>query len=145
MANEIKMEDSVLKAIRQISGLTSEDGSFDGDLLLYINGALGSLDQVGATIKPAVVHDDTETWDGIFLNSPSIQNLSRMYMSNYVRMNFDPPTPSTQGFIKENMIELLWRIDVEVDEYYRKEDTTDGTGSTDEFRSPGYEVGDTEG
>lgn len=145
MANEIKMTDSVLKSIRVSSGLMEDDTSFDGDLLTYINGSLGSLDQVGATIKPSLIYDTTDTWTSVFLDSPTIQNLSRMYMNNYVRMNFDPPTPSAQGFMKENMAELLWRIEVEVDEYYRKEDTIDGTGPTDALRSPGDEVGGSQG
>lgn len=112
----------LLNEIRIVSGLPGDDTSFDTDLLMYINTTLGPLHQVGALIDGAASVDDKTTWESIVLPSPIILAFVKLYVITFVRLNFDPPAPSTLGFMTSNLSETLWRLEVEVDNYYKREE-----------------------
>lgn len=109
------MEDSILKTIKQMSGVSPDDDSFDVDQLTYINGVFVELDDLG--IGPAagfMIDSDTQTWEeyfagsvvsGVFLNNVKV------YVALKVRMEFDPPATSYHTTaMKEQIEELAWRI-----------------------------------
>lgn len=128
MANDTKV--SILKSIRQAIGLDPEDNSFDNDLIMHINTFLGILTQAGAGNETVTVTGETETWDDFLLpelNTPSIFQSVQTYIFINVKMVFDPPTPTSQQYMKQASDEILWRISVAENEAQRrKEETTNG-------------------
>lgn len=100
---------SVLTDIKKQLGIIEEDDSFDKDILLDINLAMGILHQIGACDEVTNIAVDTE-WDGLF-NEESILQLAKAYMYLKVRLLFDPPTnASLLKSFEEQASEYEWRI-----------------------------------
>lgn len=104
---------SILKGVRGALGLDEDDTSFDHELFMHINAALGTLVQNGV-IKPVVVSSVTQVWDD--LKDP--ETLEYDYMFEQVKLFvfvktkilFDPPPPSTAKYMDEYATEILWRL-----------------------------------
>lgn len=109
-------EQSILKDVRRSSGLDDSDDSFDADLLLYINGAIGSMNQQGVGETGLRIKDALVRWDDLFTPeevTTAIPNLVQEYIGVQVRVLFDPPQPSALGFMTARLRELEWRAQVE--------------------------------
>ena len=108
------MEDSILKTIKQLSGVSSEDAAFDLDLITYINGVLVDLNDLGVgPVNGFMIEDETETWTEFFAGTvnPVFLNNVKTYVALKVRMYFDPPTASYHTTaMKEQIEEIGWRI-----------------------------------
>ena len=106
-------EPSILKSIRNAVGLDAEDDSFDGELLMHINGGIMTLNQNGIG-RPVIVMDDSSTWDE--LKNPSQDYANEMFVAvkSYIfvktKILFDPPPPSTIKYMSEAVDEYLWRL-----------------------------------
>lgn len=106
-------EPSILKSIRNAVGLDAEDDSFDGELLMHINGGIMTLNQNGIG-RPVIVMDDSTTWDE--LKDPSQDYANEMFVAvkSYIfvktKILFDPPPPSTIKYMSEAVDEYLWRL-----------------------------------
>ena len=106
-------EPSILKSIRLAVGLDAEDDSFDGELLMHINGGIMTLNQNGIG-RPVIVTDDSATWDE--LKDPSQDYANEMFVAvkSYIfvktKILFDPPPPSTIKYMSEAVDEYLWRL-----------------------------------
>ena len=106
-------EPSILKSIRIAVGLDAEDDSFDGELLMHINGGIMTLNQNGIG-QPVIVMDDSATWDE--LKDPSQDYANEMFVAvkSYIfvktKILFDPPPPSTIKYMSEAVDEYLWRL-----------------------------------
>ncbi len=109
------MEDSILETIKRMLGGAAESGSFDTELVIFINAALAALCQNG--VGPAQgfrITGDGETW-GEFLgnNFLNLEN-AKTYVYYRTRLGFDPPTSS---FVVESFKELanesFWRAGVQ--------------------------------
>lgn len=104
---------SILKGVRGALGLGIDDTSFDHELVMHINGALGTLVQNGV-IKPLVVSSVDQVWDD--LKDP--ETIEYDYMFEQVKLFvfvktkilFDPPPPSTAKYMDDYATELLWRL-----------------------------------
>lgn len=104
---------SILKGVRGALGLGIDDTSFDHELVIHINGALGTLVQNGV-IKPLVVSSVDQVWDD--LKDP--ETIEYDYMFEQVKLFvfvktkilFDPPPPSTAKYMDDYATELLWRL-----------------------------------
>jgi len=104
---------SILKGVRGALGLGIDDTSFDHELVMHINGALGTLVQNGV-IKPLVVSSVDQVWDD--LKYP--ETIEYDYMFEQVKLFvfvktkilFDPPPPSTAKYMDDYATELLWRL-----------------------------------
>lgn len=108
------MEDSILKTIKQLSGVAPDDDSFDIDQITYINGVFVDLNDLGiGPIGGFMIEDDTETWTEFFAGSvsPVFLNNVKTYVALKVRLAFDPPATSYHTTaMKEQIEELGWRI-----------------------------------
>lgn len=112
------MEESILKYVRQASGLGIDDTSFDTDLMTYINSALGSITQQGAGNPMVIVNGEDVKWsdfldDEAQYNSP-IRTMTIEFVVIQVRILFDPPPPGTQTYMEYKLRENEWRIQTEV-------------------------------
>lgn len=108
MADELN--NTILQDVANRLGIRDTEGTFDNDLLSYINSSLATLFQndVGT---PIVVDKDT-TW-GEFQN-PEQNNIYFPMAQNYVYLStkiiFDPPPPSNVQYVKGSLDEMLWRV-----------------------------------
>ena len=107
------MLDNILESIKQLLGIESNDGSFDEDILIYINSTVTILYQLGVESKSNSIDEDTE-WND-YLSEGPLLNMVKDYISKKVRYKFDPPTGAGMDALKESINELEWRINVEVD------------------------------
>ena len=112
------VKNSVLESVREAMGLSSEDESFDMELLLHINSALAIANQ-NAAVLPVTIEDTTQTWDE--LKDPEKEMTQYLFHSVKLfvflktKLLFDPPAPSTASYMEKASDELLWRFREELD------------------------------
>lgn len=108
--------ESILTTIKKMLGITADYDHFDADIIVHINTALMTLNQLGVgPDKPAFISSDMETWKGVFGDIENVEAV-KTYIYLKVRMVFDPPTSS---FVMEAMnrqaSELEWRLNVQTE------------------------------
>ena len=111
------MEDSILRAIRELLVGNSEDTSFDMDLIFAINAALSNLTQIGVGPKEGFrITGEDETWDDLLADEILLEQVKE-YVQLRVRIIFDPPSSSAvvDAYNKE-IAEREWRINITVDD-----------------------------
>lgn len=105
------MDDSILITIKKMLGIEEDDKSFDFEILMHINSALGVLRQLGVGTG-LNTYSENSVWED-YINEPFL-DLVRQYVYYKVKMAFDPPTSSIPAdAIKTQIQELEWRILVE--------------------------------
>jgi len=110
-------EDSILMSIKKLLGLNADDKSFDADIIIHINSAFATLNQLGVGKKSGfAISDDSATWESIFGSNLTLNGFIRTYVYLKVRLIFDPPTSSfVVESIKQSISEYEWRINSVVD------------------------------
>lgn len=108
--------DSILTSIKLQLGITEEQTSFDQQLVIHINSVFSILSQLGVGPKEGFsIEDEDATWDDYIDNIATLR-MVRSYVYMKVRLIFDPPASGTvMEAIKQNIAELEWRLNVEVD------------------------------
>ena len=111
------MTDSIFNSVKKVVGLLGDDGSFDEDVLLYINSVVSTLRQLGLSIpSDFYVLDDVQTWSDLLGEFRDL-DLVKSYMAMKVRLMFDPPSSSFGlASMTEMVAELEWRINVLTDQ-----------------------------
>lgn len=109
------MQNSILRSVRKVIGVSIDDDSFDTDLLMNINTVISYLKQLG--ISPLetgfYVEDETQYWSDYLGEEDVSLPMIRSYICYKVRMMFDPPTTSiTMEALKNNINELEFRINL---------------------------------
>lgn len=103
---------SILDSIKQMHGINSDDINFDSELIMYINGALMIMTQLGVgPVKGFSIRDNLATWEQ-FLEGR--EDLDLVFNDVYlrVRLIFDPPQNSFLVTAIERQIkEYDWRIE----------------------------------
>lgn len=115
------MKNSILLTIKKLLGIAPEYDCFDTDIIININYAIATLDQLGYPANGFTVTNARDSWDDYLEDDASLE-LIKTYIYLKVKMVFDPPTSgmvmdSYKGIISE----LEWRINSLVD-YEREED-----------------------
>jgi hypothetical protein len=104
--------DSILTSVKKLLGIDESYTAFDPDILMHINTAFGTLNQLG--IGPTdgfEIEDDTPTWDDF--QTDVRMNGVKTYVVLRVRLLFDPPTTSYAIEAMKNQVqELEWRLNV---------------------------------
>lgn len=112
------MEESILNSVKKYLGLQADYDVFDQDVLMAINSAMMSLQQLG--VGPATgftVDSEAETWGSFLEEQPNVfvQGV-RAFVYTKVRLLFDPPSTSFGiDALEKQMRELEWRLNVQVD------------------------------
>ena len=116
-----KANDSILNSTKVYCGIVPEYDAFDETILMLINSALSTLEQLGVDIEEDfVVEDEMTTWDEIEPRR-RILSLIIQYIQIYVRLNFDPPQNSFAGQAAQKQLdELVWRIHVQAERYVNR-------------------------
>lgn len=102
--------DSILGSIKTLLGIEPYYTEFDDELIMYINGAFTTLNQLGVGIPGYSITGYDNTW-AEFLSNPRKYNSAKTDVFLRVKMIFDPPTSSAvidsmNSIIKEND----WRL-----------------------------------
>lgn len=109
--------DSILNTVKKlIGGIDANYTQFDEDLVVNINSTLLTLRQLGVPIPSGfIVTGSEETWDDLGGLHYDIESL-QLYIALKAKIVFDPPASSfVMEAYKEQIKEMEWRINVEVD------------------------------
>ena len=108
------MDNSILKSIKKLLGISDDDKQFDADLMMHINSVFAILTQLG--VGPAngfIVDDEMDGWNQ-FIPDFSKWSFIKSYVYLKVKLLFDPPlNASVIESMKHLISELEWRIYVE--------------------------------
>lgn len=108
------MSDSILDSTKKMLGVPADYDVFDVDIVMHINSALATLNQVG--VGPAdgfAIQDATPTWADL-LGGDKRLNHVQTYVFLSVKMLFDPPSTSYLITAYEKQLEeKLVRISIE--------------------------------
>lgn len=107
--------DSILDSIKKLLGITEEYKHFDPDIIIHINSAFFTLNQLGVgPDEPFKIEDNSDTWDD-FVSGQNVEAI-KSYIGLKVRTLFDPPTNSALlSAMNEQIKEFEWRLNVQVD------------------------------
>lgn len=105
------MSESILNSVKKVLGLAEDYTPFDPDIVMHINSAFSTINQLGIGPEAGYeITDDTETWDAFFgtnLRYNSIKTLVCLM----VKAVFDPPNTSYLVDAMNHQIkELQWRL-----------------------------------
>lgn len=114
----MEMIASILNSVKKDIGIGSDYDHFDPEIITAINTAFSTLNQLGVGPSSGFsISDDTTEWSD-YISDPDSPTLGfvKTYVSKKAKMLFDPPTSSAlMEAMKENIKELEFRINVEVD------------------------------
>lgn len=104
---------SILDSTKKALGVGFDYDVFDPDIIMHINSAFSTLEQLG--IGPDggfAITDDSATWDTFLGDDPRLNSV-KTYVFLKVRYVFDPPATSfVLNAMKEQIQEHEWRLNV---------------------------------
>lgn len=111
MANQ-----SILTSTKKLLGIEEDYEQFDMDIIIYINSAFMSLNQLGLGPEDGfVIYSKSEEWTS-FLDDRKDLEAVKSYVYLKTRLIFDPPQ---MGYLVEainkQVSEIEWRLNVQVD------------------------------
>jgi len=103
--------DSILNTIKIALGVEADYNGFDTNILLDINSAIFSLNQLGVgPVSGFTVKGEGETWEDL-LGNTILFELVKSYILAKVRLSFDPPSNSfLVDAIQKQIAEYEWRL-----------------------------------
>lgn len=103
---------SILDSIKSMLGISSEDPNFDGELVIFINSSLSTINKFGVGPDGYRISDKSNTWDEFLLDQTDLELIkTNVYLR--VRLMFDPPQNSfLVAAIKEQIAEGNWYIEL---------------------------------
>lgn len=108
------MSDEILKSVKKALGLADDYDVFDPDVIMHINSAFSTLNQLGIGPQQGfMIEDDAATWES-FLGTDLRLNNVKTYIYLRVRLLFDPPTTSFHlEAVNQQIKELEWRLNAQ--------------------------------
>lgn len=110
------MNESIFESIKKLLGPDSDYEVFDQDILIFINGALATLTQIGIGPPEGFkITGPDETWSDLLGDKQDLESV-KTYIYMKVRLVFDPPSNSSVlSAYKEACQEFEWRLNVAVE------------------------------
>lgn len=104
--------DSILNSIKKLLGITEEYTHFDPDIVLQINSAFSTLNQLGVGPEEGFsIEDASSVWSD-FINDNRL-NFAKTFVQIKVKLAFDPPASGTlMDSYNRQLDELTWRLSV---------------------------------
>lgn len=112
------MYESILNTVKIGIGYEPDYTPFDLELILYINGVLRTLNQLGVGKKGFSVTSNKETWVNFLGTTVSVDKFSEVqtYTILKVKLMHDPPSNSfLVDSINKNILELEWRMNADAE------------------------------
>lgn len=105
------MDNSILTSTKKILNVPADYTVFDQDIIVHINSAFSTLNQLGLGPDDGfMIDDETATWD-TFIGVDNRLNAVRTYVFLRVKLLFDPPVVSVVlQALQEQIKELEWRL-----------------------------------
>ena len=108
--------DSILTSIKKLLGITEDYTHFDADIIIDINSVFMILRQLGVgPVDGFNITDSSQTWHDYLSDDESKLSAVKTYVYLKVRLMFDPPVGSVLESYNNQIKELEWRLNVEVD------------------------------
>lgn len=108
------MVDSILDSTKKVLGLPPEYDVFDADILMHINSAFSTLNQLGIGPDEGFMVEDNEATWSTFLGDDKRFNAVKTYVYLRVRLLFDPPgTAYLVSAMQDQIREHEWRLNVQ--------------------------------
>ena len=105
------MEESILVTIKKLLGITADYTAFDTDVIVFINSAMMTLQQLGVGPKAGFTVSGSEQRWSDFIPSDMMLEGVKHYIFLCVKMVFDPPANSfVMEAMKQQKEELEWRL-----------------------------------
>lgn len=103
----------ILYSIKKLAGLDEENIDFDIDILVHINMAFATLNQLNVgPLNGFSISGYEEKWND-FMSPGPILDMVKTYIASKVRLVFDPPTVGcVMDALKKTIDELEWRLRV---------------------------------
>lgn len=108
------METSILSSTKNILGISTDDTTFDLDIITQINAAFTTLNDLGiGPDEGYMIEDATPEWTDYISDDNLMLNSVKTYAFLKTKMYFDPPTNSYLVEATQKQInELEWRLNV---------------------------------
>ena len=105
------LEPSILKSTKKLLGIPEEATGFDLDILIFINSAFATLQELGVNNgELVVVEDDEKKWEDTTISDEALPTV-KTYIFLKVRMMFDAPSTSFAIEAMEKiLLEQEWRL-----------------------------------
>lgn len=105
------MTDSILTSVKKPLGLSEDYTVFDSDIIMYINTAFSTLNELGLGPSDGfAIEDKSPVWND-FLMGDKRKNSVKTYVTLRARLLFDPPTTGyLMESLKEQIKEFEWRL-----------------------------------
>lgn len=102
---------SILDDTKKVLGLEKSYEAFDSDVILHINAAFSTLEQLGVgPVGGFTISDSSQEWDSYNTDKRILSHV-KAYIYAKVRVMFDPPSNSSVlQALKDSISELEWRI-----------------------------------
>lgn len=110
------MDESILISIKKLLGLDENYEVFDKDIIIHINMALSTLNQLGVgPEKGFMIEDKDAVWSDFIGNNEKLNSV-QTYVYLKVKLVFDPPLSSAVMEANKQLIsELEWRINTQAE------------------------------
>lgn len=104
---------SILTSIKNTLGLDVSYTAFDEQIIMHINSAFSTLEQLGVgPVGGFAISDATAEWAS-FIGTDARLNSVKTYVACKVRLVFDPPSTSYLITAMEKQVaEFEWRLNV---------------------------------
>lgn len=118
-----KFENGILNTIKTMLGLETDYNAFDIDVIVAINSAFMSLNQLGVGPERGFrIVDGSELWTD-FIGDTKLLGSVQTYVYLRTKLVFDPPSTSfVLSAMQDEIKELGWRLNAQVE---RKEVSDD--------------------
>lgn len=110
------LDDSILTSIKKLLNLPEDYTDFDEDIVLHINSALDTIQQLGVgPLEHYEIENKDNKWSE-FIGDVKFINFVKTAVFLDVRLVFDPPATSFQiDSFQKRLEQLHWRLRVQAD------------------------------
>lgn len=107
------MGNSILTDTKKYLGIAESYEAFDADILMQINSALTTAQQLGVgPIEGVFIEDKSVEWAAVLPQASPILGLLKSYIFMKARLGFDPPDTSHHMVaLKEQIEQAEWRLE----------------------------------
>lgn len=108
--------ESILTSIKKLLGIAEEYAHFDDDIIMHINSAFMTLQQLGVGPSDGfIISSDEQVWND-FLGDTKKLEAVKSYVYLKAKLIFDPPTSSfVLESINRQIQEYEWRLNVQAE------------------------------
>jgi hypothetical protein len=108
--------DSILISVKKMLGIEASVTHFDMEVIMHINSALMTLNQLGIGDETGFsISDDTAIWTNLFGDRTDLDGV-KTYIYLKVKLVFDPPSaPSAIDSMERQITMLEWRLNTQAE------------------------------